>query len=101
MISPTCSTNSSLPHCPTTLTPTGHPSAPEQAGMLSAGKPARDAGTVSTSWTYVSRPESGLFVGSDEEGERGSSGAVRIAEGWRRTSMFVLIGSDEAEVFGG
>jgi len=59
------------------LTPTGHPSAPEQAGTLSAGKPAKDAGTVRTSCTYVSRPE--LIDVEEAAGKR--CGAVRIAEG--------------------
>ena len=39
----------SCPHCPTRLTPTGHPSSPNPPGMLSAGSPASEAGTVSTS----------------------------------------------------
>ena len=39
----------SCPHCPTRLTPTGHPSSPSPIGTLNAGSPASEAGTVSTS----------------------------------------------------
>ena len=43
----------------------------------SAGNPANEAGTVKTSWTYELRSDLPLSA---------SSGAVRIAEGWMRTS---------------
>ena len=74
--------------------PTGHLSAPEHAGTLSAGKPARDAGAVSTSWTYVPRPELKLCVDDESEPEDkgGRRGAVRIAEGCNKTSMFGPVG---------
>ena len=39
----------SCPHCPTILIPTGHPSSPSPTGTLNAGRPASEAGTVSTS----------------------------------------------------
>jgi len=68
--------------------PTGHPSTPEHAGTLSAGKPAKDAGTVRTSWTYASRPELELSIDDESGDERERRGAVRIAEGWSRTSIF-------------
>lgn len=45
-------------------------------GIDKAGKPAREAGTVRTSWTYEFKSER-LSV---------SRGAVRIAEGWSRIS---------------
>lgn len=42
-----------------------------------------------TSCTYASRPALELGVDEDED-EGGRRGAVRIAEGWSRTSIFGL-----------
>lgn len=87
---PTAITTLSVPHWPTILTPIGHWSSHwvpvswlmgcplgRLVGIDIAGNPASEAGTVKTSWTYELRSDLPLSV---------SSGAVRIADGWMRTS---------------
>jgi hypothetical protein len=48
----------------------------------------------------MSRPELELFLPPEEEAEEERNGAVRIADGWSRTSMFGPDGFGEDEGFG-
>lgn len=83
---PSANKMSSHPHCPTKLTPTGHPSGPVPAGTDIAGNPASEAGTVNISCSYSLTPSlsDGESV-SPVDGFR--NGAVRIAVGCSKTSI--------------
>lgn len=83
---PTTSVIASHPHCPTMLTPSGQPSpsSPAAIGTLSAGRPAREAGTVRTSCVYAPSPARSSI-----------RGAVRTADGCKRTCTPESFGAAE------
>ena len=83
---PTTRVIASHPHCPTMLTPSGQPSpsAPTASDTLSAGRPAREAGTVRTPCVYASSPACSS-----------KCGAVQIADGCNRTRTPGSFGAGE------